>query len=445
MKIKDSIKKKYPKFSKIIGMIVHPISYYTIFVTKWKEKKQISEAVNLQKTALMKLKNKNFLNCLFLVSDIADWKCDRVFQLMNQHSRFNPFILICPAVNYGKEQMGQKRVECVNFFKRKGYNYAVALNEKKYKSLDIKKIYAPDIIFYTCPYVGITEDCYYITNYSEILSVYIPYSFSNNNDLSYQYDLLFHNLVWRYYVESNEHKKYSIKTSRNKGRNVVVTGYPAIEDLIDNRDVLDNVWKIKNKKFKRIIWAPHHTIESAGNVFYSCFLEYADFMIEMAKKYSDSIQIAFKPHPLLRKRLEILWGQNKTNSYYKLWENMNNTIYVEGEYTNLFVTSDAMIHDSGSFLIEYLYVNKPVMRTLNDIPLEKMYNSFALKCLKQYYFARNKTDIEIFIQNVINGIDDLKGQRTAFLHDILKPKSSPSREIINDIINSIDNQILYRC
>ncbi|MBO6256020.1 MAG: hypothetical protein J6O49_20655, partial [Bacteroidaceae bacterium] len=136
--------------------------------------------------------------------------------------------------------------------------------------------------------------------------------------------------------------------------------------------------------------------------------------------------------------------EDKANYYYDQWKSRDNCNYNNGEYTDLFHTSDAMIHDSGSFLTEYLYVNKPVMRTLNDIPLKDQYNSFALKCLDQYYMAHNEQDIEQFIQNVINEVDPLKEQRTKFVNEVLMPKGSPSKNIIDDILDSIDNQTLYR-
>ena len=92
-----------------------------------------------------------------------------------------------------------------------------------------------------------------------------------------------------------------------------------------------------------------------------------------------------------------------------------------------------MIHDSGSFVVEYLYVNKPVMRTVNDVPLKEQFDDFALSCLEQYYMGNNEQDIEVFIQNVINNIDPLKDQRTNFISEVLMPKGSPSQNIINDI------------
>ena len=78
-----------------------------------------------------------------------------------------------------------------------------------------------------------------------------------------------------------------------------------------------------------------------------------------------------------------------------------------------------MIHDSGSFLIEYLYINKPVMRTNNGRKYEDQFNDFALKCLEYYYHGHSESDIEQFIINVIKDNDSLKEQRTLFQQDVL--------------------------
>ena len=121
-----------------------------------------------------------------------------------------------------------------------------------------------------------------------------------------------------------------------------------------------------------------------------------------------------------------------------------NTTVVEGDYVDLFLSSDAMIHDSGSFIAEYLYLNKPVMRTLNGIDLKTLHNEFGQRCLHNHYMAHNSDDIESFILNVIHSFDPMKEQRTKFVNEVLMPKGSPSQNIINDILDSIDNQILYR-
>lgn len=404
----------------------------------------IFETPFLQKKALRKLKDKDILKCVFLVAEVADWKCDRVYNLMLESPRFDPVIIICPVINYGEKNKIEEIQECIEFFQNKKYSFLVAYQEDTKSLLDIKSVINPDLIFYTDPYRNLTEDEYYITNYRSVLGLYIPYGFNNNSEFNHSYNLLFHNLLWRLYVESDAHRDFAVSVSRCEGRNVVASGYPAIEGLIDGHKPSFESWKDGNSSLKRIIWAPHHTIEPVGNFAYSCFLEYADFMLEMAEKYNNAAQFVFRPHPHLRKKLNLLWGKERTDEYYLKWASMDNTSFVEGGYEDLFLTSDAMIHDSGSFTIEYLFVNKPVLRTINDIPLDRQYNSFTLKCLEQYYLSSTHQGVEQFIENVISGTDPMKEQRTRFVNEVLMPDIMPSRKIVEDILDSIDNQILYR-
>lgn len=403
-------------------------------------------AKKMQKKALKRLKGKERLRCVFFALFDEVWKYDGVYRLMSSNPRFEPIVLVCPVVNYGKDNMLNRMDKCYKYFKSKGYNVIKSYNPETDEYIDVYKELAPDLIFYTNPYEGLIDMRYYIDKFRDVLTVYVPYFFGESVNYKVAYNNLFSNLVWRKYVETVKHRAFAIKYADNKGVNTCVVGYPGIEALIDKGYVASyKDWKLGNNvERKRIIWAPHHTLEAVGTCHYSCFLMYCDFMIKMAEKYSDKIQIVFKPHPLLRNKLNEIWGVEKTTLYYSKWEEMPNTALKEGDYEDLFLTSDAMIHDSGSFLIEYLYTNKPVMRTLNDIPLEKMYNPFALECLNHYYFANNDNDIEIFIQNVINGVDSLKEQRTKFVNEVLMPKGSPSQNIIDDILDSIDNQILYR-
>lgn len=428
---------------KIIMKLFPDIVYYKL--KNVGERKQIKSIVPMQKAALSRLKDKKKIKCVFFALFEEIWKYDGVYNLMQNHPRFEPIILVCPVVNYGRENMLQRMTQCYNYFNDKGYNVIKAYDEKQDQYVDVIQNLSPDIIFYTNPYEGLIDDRYYIFNFSNCLTAYVPYYYNEGVGYNVAYNNLFQNLLWRRYVETPFHLNLSKRYGRNNGRNSVVVGYPGIEPLVNsNREYKSSMWKQQVKDKKRIIWAPHHTLEAAGTCNYSCFIQYSDFMIKMAKKYSEKVQFVFKPHPLLRNKLNKLWGKAKTDDYYELWENMPNTALKDGEYIDLFLSSDAMIHDSGSFLIEYLYVNKPVMRTLNDIPLKKLYNPFALKCLENYYMAHTECDIEMFIQNVINDVDPLKEQRTRFVNEKLMLKGSPSQNIINDILDSIDNQILYR-
>lgn len=443
--IKEFIKTNCPKLSKLLIIALTPYFNYKKIQKKKKDDALINSIVDIQRITLSRLRNKPIIRCVYFATEIADWKCDSVFLEMRDNPRFDPVILVCPIVNGGEQNMLEKLEETMAFLMQKGYAPIRSYDTKTGEFVDVRRSLNPDLIFFTSPYDNLVDDRYNISHYSDYLTAYVPYGFTNNRDLTFQYNLLLHNVVWRYYVESYEHLGYAKTISKCKGRNAVVSGYPAIEKYIDKSYFpKSDQWKIKDRKYKRIIWAPHHTIEPVGNVSYSCFLEYADFMLQMAEKYSNTVQFVFKPHPLLHNKLETLWGKKETDAYYSKWESMSNTSVELGDYVDLFLTSDAMIHDSGSFITEYLYVNKPVMRTINEIPFNQLYNDFIIKCLDNYYLAKSKSDVEQFINDVIIGIDPLKDKRTSFLENVLLPNGMPSKNIVKDILDSIDNQILYR-
>jgi hypothetical protein len=54
------------------------------------------------------------------------------------------------------------------------------------------------------------------------------------------------------------------------------------------------------------------------------------------------------------------WGSEKTTAYYDKWDNLDNGQFKSGDYVDL-LTSDALIHDCGSFMAEYLVVGKPAL------------------------------------------------------------------------------------
>ena len=75
-------------------------------------------------------------------------------------------------------------------------------------------------------------------------------------------------------------------------------------------------------------------MDRGGCLSYSCFLRYYQVFLNIAEKYKDKIQIAFKPHPLLKVKLSKHkeWGQQRTEDYYKKWQNLENGQLEEDDY-----------------------------------------------------------------------------------------------------------------
>lgn len=394
------------------------------------------------KKALEKVRKKEIIKVAFFLIHESVWKYEGVYKLMEQDKRFEPVIIVCPFTSYGLDTMTSHMNQAYINFVNKGYRVIKTFDEIDGKWLNVKKKLKPDIIFFTNPW-KLTKEEYYINYYKDTLTCYVPYFFHVTKHLRENYGGLTQNLVWKAFYETNIHLNYAKLYSKNKALNVSVTGYPGLDPFWAKKNGLPNPWKIQDKKTKRIIWAPHHTIagQDAGLKF-SNFETYAFKFLKLAKKYNSEIQFAFKPHPLLKPKLykDSKWGVSKTDEYYFSWNNLENGILAEGEYVELFLSSDALIHDSGSFSVEYLATTKPTLYTLNDPSQLNSLNEFGKKAIEQHYKAFSFDEIEDFITKVVlQNNDPMKKERMNFITDYLIPPNNinASQNILNDILNSI--------
>ena len=227
------------------------------------------------------------------------------------------------------------------------------------------------------------------------------------------------------FVSSPIEKEVYVKSMPINSEALVITG-SEIFDLIKNADTAKSPWPDNGKK--RIIWAPHHSIDDHNSFASSHFERLADDMLRIAGKYSDTVEFAFKPHPVLRTRLYEKWGKERTDAYYDAWSAGENTFLATGTYNELFAFSDAMIHDCSSFAAEYLYTGRPVMYiTQSNEPGTALGNDYGRICFNLHYHGYTPDDIEQFIrQTVIGGDDRLKPARDLFLSQQLTPPDSKS-------------------
>jgi len=338
------------------------------------------------------------IKVVFLVLQESVWKLDSVFQAMLADALFDPVVLVCPCNSFKHEEMLTELVTTYRFFQKKGYPVINSYIQDVDSWVDLQAL-APDLIFFTNPH-GITRPEYYDLAYMSYLSCYVPYDhqvsqYKHNQD---QYNQYFHNAMWQIFVPHTESKDIFMHTAAAQGVNVSVTGYPACEPYVDITPSNKSVWKQQDKNKARLIWAPHHTIDSP-ELPYSNFLQYAELFQQLVQQYADEVQWAFKPHPMLKSKLDEFagWGKEKTDAYYAFWESQPNTQFEDGEYKDLFIQSDALIHDCGSFLAEYLYLKKPVLYLVATANIKDYLNPFGVKAFDACEHADTKEGIINFI------------------------------------------------
>ena len=394
--------------------------------------------------AAMSLQGKSKIEVAFLLTIPGMWKLDYLFRSMEQSGRYHPYIVIFPYSRFkgfSDSELNETVRRTEEFVKRKGFEYVIPYNERTGKWDDIKKTLNPDIVFFTTPYRDILPQYYYY-NFKDRLTCYVPYAFQAMNLYDLDYNQIAINLYGINFAETSMHLDFARKYSRSGGRNFAVSGYPGTEVYLRKDYESQDVWKKQTVAKKRVIWAPHHTIETDGGFHVSTFLLFCDDMLALAEEYRDRVQFAFKPHQLLKFKLMQLWGEQRTNDYYRRWAEMDNCQLEESGYVDLFIHSDAMIHDSGSFTAEYMFLNKPVMYLAVNSSPEGQFNEFGKLAYRNHYHGGSVKEIREFIESVvIDGNDGMKADRQCFYDSYLVSPDGvmPSQRIMEIIESAINN------
>lgn len=387
------------------------------------------------------IRGKRKINIAFFVVESSMWKYDELFKLFLEDPLFDPKIIICPYLNFKGTQMVRIMNDSKELFEKKGYPYILSYDMQHKSFVSTNKYFPPDIIFYCFPYIDATKTSLFdIYKYPESLICYVPYS-SMVCNLKMQFDKPIQNFAWKFFVENDLVLRLVCENSPTKGVNAVATGFPSLDIYRNEGYIPQNVWK-HNQPLK-IIWAPHYTISDNQTVIaFSTFLQYFDIIPELAKRYSNKIQIAFKPHPFLYPTLCQYWGKIKTDEYYKMWDELSNTQYVIGEYIDLFKTSDAMIFDSVSFIVEYLYTKKKSLFTYKK-GVEYQLNTYGLLAFECHQKSTSKVDVENFILDLIEEKEDVMKKKKEDFYDkylSLPEGKSASLNIYNCILDNIKNK-----
>lgn len=362
------------------------------------------------------------IKVVFLLMDIPLWKTDSLYKRMVDDPLYDPLILAIPRTD--TTEVNHQVDEVYDHFKNLGYKIVNSFDSKTQTWLDLEKDIKPDIIFITNPH-KLTLPQYYIKSFLNKLTCYVPYFEQTCDDYSTHFNNETVNRCWCVFQINELHRQISKKHSFVLGRNVIVTGYPAMEPFYSGEYITSNVWRNNGKK--KIIIAPHHSIENSTKLSNATFLTNADYFVELAKLYKTDVDFAFKPHPLLKQKLyeHKEWGKIRTDKYWNFWQNSENTQLESGPYIDLFIGSDAMIHDCTSFIIEYLYVKKPVLYLNNTI--RSGLNEYGQMGFDAVLKVESSADIDSFINNVISN-------HAANISDItnsLIPKIPPSVAVMN--------------
>lgn len=378
---------------------------------------------------------------VIVVSSLPMMRYEGLRELLCGDPRFDVNVLIVPFRTWEPSEQQKAIRELSDYFERKGVTYRIGDSEHPETAAWLTA-YRPQLMLYPQPYEDNYELPYDWTAQKQALLAYQNYGFTTVKSW-WSKNLLFHNQAWRIFAANSFEKEDFKKMCYRRGRNVRVTFDAEADKFL--APAASKPWKSPEdgKARKRVIFAPHFQIQQNELFNRAAFIWLGDFMLEMAEKYKDSIQFAFKPHPRLRTALyeHPDWGPERTDAYYKRWAEGENTQFESGEYMDLFKDSDAMIHNCGSFTAEYLFTGNPVLFTTKDLrEITDTANDFGLKCIEAHNMAATTEEVEDFIRKCVLGNEDpKKAERESFKQRYLLPPAGESaagnmyREILHGL------------
>ncbi|MBD5447569.1 MAG: hypothetical protein HDR32_07480 [Treponema sp.] len=366
----------------------------------------------------------------YAVYDTTFGACTLFDLMLAQPKKYDVKVVVIPDISRGILYQKQQYLATKRFFEKRfgsqfvadGYN--LDTGEFLDYSLDF------DVIYCANPYdnmVNIVHGVKYLSK-KNVLPIYISYGcYVDNYGYKTIMPLLEISLFWKVFADDvfsyKAYKKYELC----KGKNVLLFGYAKMDSFASFKKMVC--------KRKRIIIAPHHTIKNKVLPL-SNFLALSDFILELPRKYPE-IEFIFRPHPLLFINMinEGVWTDKKVEQYIANIKDSGMIYSVGGDYFDIFVNSDAIIHDCASFIYEYLFTNNPCCFVAKK-GYKKVISSLGKACLKNYTIAFNKNQIEDFVEKVVIASKDvLRESREHFTTKYLKLNyPSVSARILEELL-----------
>lgn len=419
-KICKFFKRKIKKFSK--ERIFTKIDKFSLF-------ERIRLRVMVRKTNLLYGKHlenlRKAVKCrrlkvVFVVKDPAKWHCGALYNLLLESENFEPLLLLTNFTPM--EDNGTSYEERFLFFKNLGLRIEKIYDTSSGEYLKLET-FRPDILFQEQPWeIEFGQGVIHGRNFA--LTCYVPYCFHLLVS-SYDYLESFHRFLWKYFVESPLHLKSYEK--RFNATNCVAVGSLHLDGYLSEKEPDISFWKDKSPEKKRIIYAPHFSIEYPHKM--ATFPKNGRFILDLAGMYPQTTWV-FKPHPsFFANILDLkIMTRSDLDSYCDEWKNYG-TIHNCGNFCDLFRSSDCLITDSISFLADYFPTGNPVLHLRSDKQTNE-FNEFGQCIVETYYQIHENSELDaLFSRVVINGDDFMKDKRKAHLEKLklLDQKSAGAR------------------
>ena len=362
--------------------------------------------------SVKKIRRKDKIKIGLIIRGSAEWFGDELYNLFSEDNRFEVTVFSFIEMHRLKDKFLQDEFwQGIEKFKSHGINVV---------ALDSRDALVPkqDVYIFSSPYFEMMPNSLHPSKLLlNSLITHLTYSFSISVRLKGFYNRIMFHTAWKYFFSS----KFSIE--RYGSDNIVgmpralYSGYPRVDVFFDKNVKFQFDWKTAQPNAKKIIYAPHWSID--GVTRYATFQWNYQFMYEYAKAHPE-ISWVVKPHPNLSHAAvgkKVFPSHQAFEEYMQKWDDLPNAqVYTGAYYQAIFATSDGMIHDSGSFIAEYQYVDKPMIFLTRE---NEKFNDLGKMILQASYLVDGKDHdaIAAMMQKVFIEGDDYKASQRKEVFD----------------------------
>lgn len=282
---------------------------------------------------------------------------DSVYWYMRNDSRFDPVVVLTPIFR-ALQVDGETKSEVIyeDYLTEKGipfYNYWDYSPEQD----------CPELAFTCQPYESVTLPEFWAENIAKYTRlVYLPYfiphimHFESRTALC---QMPIHTYAWRIAASSEKFARYYTKYSLCQGMNLMVTGIPKMDYVVNLKKApceIPQEWQGKIKGRTVILW----------NTWFDGNFSSWDMLEQLVPWFLEhqDYALVWRPHPMSKVVLELHYP-DQYPKFKKLMDavrDANNMVLDDkAEYGLSFVCSHAQISDFSSMMTQYLLMDKPLL------------------------------------------------------------------------------------
>ena len=393
-------------------------------LTNIKSPNELTTLLNLYVNFIEKCKIliKRTYKLLFVAELAGKWdSMSSVYEAAKKRDDCEVDVVIQPIFRSVNLPNGKNRTEVIY----DDYLTPLGIKHTLYKNYSFEKE-LPDITFISQPYESCTIDMFWpqnIANYSKI--VYLPYytalllskggtvhSFFNSNAVK---------LAWKIPCQSEKMAKFYNGMTENRGKNIIVSGLPKWDPIINayNQPILyPNSWNKKLEGKTVFLWNTHFSTDASPSNLLNKGFEF----IKIFKERKD-IALIWRPHPMTETVIKT-YAPERHKDFLRLKNIIERSDNMVTDFATSILAayhwSNALISDYSSIIPQFLlFDNRPILMLVNNSIEDGLaeYNGLEeLFDFNKIELASTIDEQKAFIENIVNGIDIKKEDRNELIN-----------------------------